>query len=118
MSALTALLAPWRRTALSRPTDGAAGAERVRLIAVPARAAGTPIERLLVDALASTESLPRATLVEQAAHALYRRELCDGGGLTDIGIFGPRLFVSDVRRTLEGARGVLWELEMVEDRRG
>ena len=110
MSVLAALRGAWPATpggGLHRRDDEAS----VRLFATPARAPGTPIERLLVDTLLARGPLARHALVSHVATALYREELAHGGWLADLGILGARPFVPDVARALETARGVLWEIE-------
>jgi hypothetical protein len=113
---LTAIRSAWR----CKPGRDPAGGDPsgcVRLLAAPTRPPETPIERLLVDTLAAKGPLSRRGLVSQAALALYREELAQGGWVADLGILGERPFVPDVARALEAARGVLWEIETPAGRR-
>jgi hypothetical protein len=110
MSVLTAFFAAWRRA----PPRGVPPAEEragIRLLAAPVRAPETLVERLLVETLAAKGPLSRPALVSLAALALYQQELAHGGWVADLGFFGEGLFVREVTRALEGARGVLWEIE-------
>jgi hypothetical protein len=110
MSGPAALFATWRgalRGDLARARDRAA----VRLLAEPARPPATPIERLLVDTLVAKGPLSRSALVSVVARAVYRDELAQSGWLAALGFFSEDLFIAEVTRALEGARGVLWEFE-------
>jgi hypothetical protein len=48
--------------------------------------------------------------VKTVAGEVYAEELRKGSGVLDIGLFGSRLFSSDVVRELEGGDGVLWKI--------
>jgi hypothetical protein len=109
-AAVTTFFGRWRRVwpgGLSR----AAGRPRVRLLAAPTRAPATPVEHVLVNALAAAGPLARRVLVSQAARTLYRDELAGGGWLADLGLLGERAFVPEVVHALEAGRGALWEVE-------
>jgi hypothetical protein len=110
MSGPAALFATWRgalRGDLARASERAG----VRLLAEPARPPATPIERLLVDTLVAKGPLSGSALVSAVARALYRDELAQSGWLAALGFFNETVFVADVTRALESARGVLWEFE-------
>ena len=105
-----ARLAVWRgalRGDLSRASDRAG----VRLLVEPARPPMTPVERLVVDTLATRGPLSRSALVSAVARALYRDELARSGWLAALGFFSETVFTADVARALDGARGVLWEVD-------
>ena len=48
--------------------------------------------------------------MKTVAEEVYAEELREGSGVLDIGLFGGRLFNSDVVRELKEADGVLWEI--------
>jgi len=49
-------------------------------------------------------------LVREAAEALYRSELARGGANVDLGLFGPGIFVPEIRRVVDASHGRLWEI--------
>jgi hypothetical protein len=87
-----------------------ADAAVVRLIASPRRLPATRIEQRLVSALKKTGSVSIAGLVNAVAAGLYAEELRNGAAALDIGLFGSRLFHSDIIRALKAEDGVLWEI--------
>jgi hypothetical protein len=82
----------------------------VRLIDVPRRLPGTPVERRVISRLKEAGPVSFAKLVTAIASEVYAEELRNGSGVLDIGLFGSRLFNSDVIRELEEGDGVLWEI--------
>jgi len=82
----------------------------VRLIQPERRAPRTPIETQIVSILASEGATSYESLVQRLADELYRKELLQGGGTLDIGLFGSRLFDRDVVAVLKSADGILWEI--------
>jgi len=90
-------------------TNKRAGSLRVRLIANPARPA-TRIERASLAVLSESGETSFDALVARVADELYREEIRHGAGAVDLGLFGSRLFVPDVLRSLDRYNGVLWEI--------
>ena len=82
----------------------------VRLMESPRRLPGTPVERRVVSALKETGPVAFTKLVKTIAGEVYAEELREGSGVLDIGLFGSRLFNSDVVQELEAGDGVLWEI--------
>jgi hypothetical protein len=117
VSVLTAIRAAWHG-APPRAAVAAGDADRVRLIVPPPRAPETPIERRLVEALASHGPLSSRALVTHVAVDLYHDELAHGGWLADLGILGERPFIPDVARALAAGAGALWRIETDSGRRG
>jgi len=72
---------------------------------------GTPIEQRVISTLKETGPVSFAKLVKTVAGEVYAEELRKGSGVLDIGLFGSRLFNSDVVRELQAADGVLWEIK-------
>ena len=70
----------------------------------------TRVERATVRVLKETRETPLETLVERVADELYREELRNGAWLVDLGLFGSRLFVPDVLRSLKAYNGSLWQI--------
>jgi hypothetical protein len=79
-------------------------------LAQGSRQPATRVEQLALSVLASQGAIPLDTLAERVASELYREELRNGAGVLDIGLFGSRVFTSDVVRELEAGDGVLWEI--------
>jgi hypothetical protein len=75
----------------------------------------TPVERVTVSVLAGTGAMPLDRLVERVASELYREELHSGASVLDIGLFGSRLFVSDVIGEIEARNGTLWRIENLKE---
>jgi hypothetical protein len=82
----------------------------VRLIRPARRAAAMPVETEIVSILAREGATSYESLVQRLADELYRKELLQGGGTLDIGLFGSRLFDRDVVAVLKSADGILWEI--------
>ena len=82
---------------------------RVRLLDDPTGPA-TRVERAALRVLKETGEAPLVTVVERVADELYREELRDGAWLVDLGLFGSRLFVPDVLRSLKAYDGRLWQI--------
>jgi len=72
---------------------------------------GTPIERLVVAALAEQGALPLDLLVQRVAGEMYREFCRSGATILDIGLFGSKLFVRDVIAEIEARDGSLWRIE-------
>ena len=83
----------------------------VRLIDSPHRLPATPLEHRVVSALKRAGAVSFENLVKNVADELYAEELHKGSGVLDIGLFGSRLFNSDVVRELKAADGILWEIK-------
>jgi hypothetical protein len=83
----------------------------VRLMDSPRRLPGTPLEQRVISTLKETGPVSFAKLVKTIAGEVYAEELRKGSGVLDIGLFGSRLFNSDVIRELEAGDGVLWEIK-------
>jgi len=83
----------------------------VRLMDSPRRLPGTPLEQRVISTLKKTGPVSFAKLVKTIAGEVYAEELRKGSGVLDIGLFGSRLFNSDVVRELQAADGVLWEIK-------
>ena len=83
----------------------------VRLIDFPRRLPGTPIEQRVISTLKQAGSVSFENLVKTVAGEIYAEELRKGAGVLDIGLFGSRLFNSDVVRELEAGDGTLWEIK-------
>jgi len=83
----------------------------VRLIDSPPRLPATPLERRVVSTLKRAGAVSFEDLVKNVADELYAEELHKGSGVLDIGLFGGRLFDSDVVRELRAADGILWEIK-------
>jgi hypothetical protein len=81
----------------------------VRLIDSPLRLPATPIEQRLLAKL-KAGSVSFENLVQIVAADLYKEELRKGAGVLDIGLFGGRLFNSDIVRELKAADGILWKI--------
>jgi hypothetical protein len=77
--------------------------------------AETRVEQLVVTTLAATGAMPLNTLAERVAAELYREELRNGAQTLDIGLFGSRLFLSDVINEIKARNGTLWQIENVKD---
>jgi hypothetical protein len=82
----------------------------VRLMDLPRRLPGTAVERRVISTLKEAGPVSFAKLVTTIAGEVYAEELRKGSGVLDIGLFGSRLFNSDVIRELEEGNGVLWEI--------
>ena len=83
----------------------------VRLIDSPHRLPATPLEHRVVSTLKRAGAVSFGNLVKTVADELYAEELHKGSGVLDIGLFGSRLFNSDVVRELRAADGILWEIK-------
>jgi hypothetical protein len=83
----------------------------VRLMDSPRRLPGTPLEQRVISTLKETGPVSFANLVKTVAGEVYAEELRKGSGVLDIGLFGSRLFNSDVVRELKAGDGVLWEIK-------
>lgn len=83
----------------------------VRLIEPSERAPITPVERLAVAILQRDGETPLGRLLERLASEIYRQELREGAGLLDIGLFGPKLFRSDIAAELKAGENRLWRIE-------
>ena len=70
----------------------------------------TRVERATLRVLKETGETPLERLVDRVADELYREELRDGAWLVDLGLFGSRLFVPDVLRSLKAHNGRLWQI--------
>jgi hypothetical protein len=89
---------------------GETNAPIVRLMDMPQRPPVTAFEQRVISKLTETGPVSLANLVKTVAGEVYAEELRRGSGVLDIGLFGSRLFSSDVVRELEGGDGVLWEI--------
>ena len=83
----------------------------VQVIDSPPRLPATPLERRVVSTLKRAGAVSFENLVKNVADELYAEELHKGSGVLDIGLFGSRLFNSDVVRELKAADGILWEIK-------
>lgn len=83
----------------------------VRLIDSPQRPPATPLEHRVASTLKRAGAVSFGDLVKTVADELYAEELHKGCGVLDIGLFGSRLFNSDVVRELNTGNGILWEIE-------
>lgn len=90
--------------------DGQPG-HRVQLIQSPARTAERPVERMIVDLLDCEGPMNCAEIVERVAKQIYRDELRCGAAVLDVGLFGAKLFESEVVAALKTGVGVLWTVE-------
>jgi hypothetical protein len=86
---------------------------RVQLIHSPARAAKTPVERMIVDLLDREGPKSGAEIVERIAKQIYREELRCGAAALDVGLFGAILFESEVVAALKTGVGVLWIVDAI-----
>jgi hypothetical protein len=77
---------------------------------MPQRPPVTAFEQRVISKLTETGPVSLTNLVKTVAGEVYAEELRRGSGVLDIGLFGSRLFSSDVVRELEGGDGVLWEI--------
>jgi hypothetical protein len=82
----------------------------VRLISPPARAGETEIELKLISVLKNDGAAAFPHLIHRIAKDLYDEELRRGAAAVDIGIFGSRLFESEVAQSLRAGNGMLWEI--------
>jgi len=82
----------------------------VRLMDTPQRLPVTAFEQRVITKLTEKGPLSLGNLVKAVAGEVYAEELRKGSGVLDIGLFGSRLFSSDVIRELEDGNGVLWEI--------
>ncbi|MBI2088992.1 MAG: hypothetical protein HYT78_09655 [Deltaproteobacteria bacterium] len=92
-------------------TDQNANDLVVQLLASPSRQPESSVERLTIALLRQEGPTPFPALVERVAREVYLDEIRNGAWVTDIGLFGPGLFVPDVVRELEAGNGVLWEIK-------
>ena len=67
-------------------------------------------ERLILAELGRGGALGIDALVDRVARALYEGEQRRGAWAADIGVFGPTLFESEVRRALQAGDGRLWTI--------
>ena len=67
-------------------------------------------ERLILAELGQGGALGIDALVDRVARALYEGEQLRGAWAADIGVFGPTLFESEVRRALHAGDGRLWTI--------
>lgn len=99
----------WRMTTKVGSPD-----DLVRLIEPSERAPITPVERLALAILRRDGETPLGRLLERLASEIYRRELRAGAGLLDIGLLGPKLFLSDIVSELRAGENRLWRIESPE----
>src|SRR5262245_66507335 len=85
------------------PFKAETGEKMVQLIDSPHRLPATPLEHRVVSTLKSAGAVSFENLVKTVADELYAEELHEGSGVLDIGLFGGRLFDSDVVRELRAA---------------
>lgn len=70
-----------------------------------AGAARTDEERLVCRLFRTEGPCTVSEIVQRIAQEMYNEELKHGGGVADIGVFGPRLFERDARALVECMRG-------------
>lgn len=88
---------------------------RVRLLESAARLPTTPVEQWTVNCLKRGGPTPFSELVNQVADQLYLDEILHGGAALDIGLFGPKLFRSEVATELKAGDGILWKIRQERD---
>src|SRR3989338_4205154 len=78
------------------------------------RPPATPVERLTVEILKREGRTSLRKLVGRVAREIYSAEVRNGAWALDIGLYGPKLFVSEVIAEVKSGKGILWQIENPE----
>jgi hypothetical protein len=85
-------------------------AATVRLLQQAGRSPQTAIESEIMAVLSDEGAISYQQLVGQVADRLYHEELRCGGGASDIGLFGSRIFYPEVIAAIKTGVGELWDI--------